>query len=211
MTKVAGSANEQPQITAAMVKELREQTGAGMMDVKRALTEAGGNMEEARTILRKKGLAAATKKAGRITSEGAVQAYTSGNVGVLVEINCETDFVARTAEFQALLKDMAMQVAAANPRYVRREEVSADELEKEKSIYRQQALESGKPERVVEKIVEGKMDRFYSEVCLLEQAFIKDPDRKVSDIIHDAVGRLGENIQVRRFARYHLGEGAQKN
>ena len=211
MTKVAGSANEQPQITAAMVKELREQTGAGMMDVKRALTEAGGNMEEARTILRKKGLAAATKKAGRITSEGAVHAYTSGNVGVLVEINCETDFVARTAEFQALLKDMAMQVAAANPRYVRREEVSADELEKEKAIYRQQALESGKSERIVEKIVEGKMDRFYSEVCLLEQAFIKDPDRKVSDIIHDAVGRLGENIQVRRFARYHLGEGAQKN
>jgi len=163
--------------------------------------------------LRQKGLAAAARKVDRVAADGAVGAYVhpGGKIGVLVEINCETDFVARTAEFQALLKDMAMQVAAANPRYVRREEVSADELEKEKAIYCQQALESGKPERVVEKIVEGKMDRFYSEVCLLEQAFIKDPDRKVSDIIHDAVGRLGENIQVRRFARYHLGEGAQKN
>ncbi len=201
------------EVNATVVRELRERTGAGIMDCKKALAESGGNLEKAVDYLRQKGLAAAARKVDRVAADGAVGAYVhpGGKIGVLVEINCETDFVARTAEFQALLKDMAMQVAAANPRYVRREEVSADELEKEKSIYRQQALESGKPERVVEKIVEGKMDRFYSEVCLLEQAFIKDPDRKVSDIIHDAVGRLGENIQVRRFARYHLGEGAQKN
>ena len=200
-------------VNATVVRELRERTGAGIMDCKKALAESGGNLEKAVDYLRQKGLAAAARKVDRVAADGAVGAYVhpGGKIGVLVEINCETDFVARTAEFQALLKDMAMQVAAANPRYVRREEVSADELEKEKSIYRQQALESGKPERVVEKIVEGKMDRFYSEICLLEQAFIKDPDRKVSDIIHDAVGRLGENIQVRRFARYHLGEGAQKN
>ena len=201
------------EVNATVVRELRERTGAGIMDCKKALAESGGNLEKAVDYLRQKGLAAAARKVDRVAADGAVGAYVhpGGKIGVLVELNCETDFVARTAEFQALLKDMAMQVAAANPRYVRREEVSADELEKEKSIYRQQALESGKPERVVEKIVEGKMDRFYSEVCLLEQAFIKDPDRKVSDIIHDAVGRLGENIQVRRFARYHLGEGAQKN
>ena len=200
-------------VNATVVRELRERTGAGIMDCKKALAESGGNLEKAVDYLRQKGLAAAARKVDRVAADGAVGAYVhpGGKIGVLVELNCETDFVARTAEFQALLKDMAMQVAAANPRYVRREEVSADELEKEKSIYRQRALESGKPERVVEKIVEGKMDRFYSEVCLLEQAFIKDPDRKVSDIIHDAVGRLGENIQVRRFARYHLGEGAQKN
>jgi len=201
------------EVNATVVRELRERTGAGIMDCKKALAESGGNLEKAVDYLRQKGLAAAARKVDRVAADGAVGAYVhpGGKIGVLVEINCETDFVARTAEFQALLKDMAMQVAAANPRYVRREEVSADELEKEKAIYRQQALESGKPERVVEKIVEGRMDRFYSEVCLLEQAFIKDPDRKVSDIIHDAVGRLGENIQVRRFARYHLGEGSQKN
>jgi elongation factor Ts len=128
-----------------------------------------------------------------------------------VEINCETDFVARTTEFQALLKDVAMQVAAASPRYVRREEVPADEVEKEKSIYRQQAIESGKAEKVVDKIVEGKMERFYSEACLLEQAFIKDPDKKVTDIVNDAIARMGENIQIRRFARFHLGEGAQRS
>jgi elongation factor Ts len=201
------------EVNATVVRELREKTGAGIMDCKKALAESAGDLEKAVDYLRQKGLAAAARKVDRVATDGAVGAYVhpGGKIGVLVEINCETDFVARTAEFQALLKDMAMQVAAANPRYVRREEVSVEELEKEKSIYRQQALESGKPERVVEKIVEGKMDRFYSEVCLLEQAFIKDPDRKVSDIIHDAVGRLGENIQVRRFARYHLGEGAQKN
>jgi elongation factor Ts len=162
--------------------------------------------------LRQKGLAAAAKKADRVAGDGAVGAYVhpGGKIGVLVEINCQTDFVARTTEFQTLLKDIAMQVAAASPRYVRREEVAAEELEKEQFIYRQQALEQGKPEQFIGKIVEGKMERFYSEVCLLEQAFIKDPDKKVSDVLADAVARLGENIQIRRFARFHLGDGVQK-
>jgi elongation factor Ts len=201
------------EVNANAVKELREKTGAGIMDCKKALAESGGNLDTAVDYLRQKGLAAAAKKADRVAADGAVGAYVhpGGKIGVLVEINCETDFVARTAEFQALLKDMAMQVAAANPRYVRREEVPAEELEKERSIYRQQAQEQRKPENVTEKIVEGKIERFYSEVCLLEQTFIKDPDRKVSDILNDAVARLKENIQVRRFARYHLGEGMQKN
>jgi elongation factor Ts len=198
------------EISAAVVKELREKTGAGMMDCKKALGETGGDLDKAVDYLRQKGLAAAAKKAGRVAADGAVAAYVhpGGKIGVLVEINCETDFVARTAEFQALLKDVAMQVAAANPRYVRREEVSAEESEKERSIYRQQALETGKPAAVIDKIIEGKMERFYSEVCLLEQSFIKDPDKKVADIMNGAIARLGENIQVRRFARYHLGEGA---
>jgi elongation factor Ts len=201
------------EVNANAVKELREKTGAGIMDCKKALAESGGNLDTAVDYLRQKGLAAAAKKADRVAADGAVGAYVhpGGKIGVLVEINCETDFVARTAEFQALLKDMAMQVAAANPRYVRREEVPAEELEKERSIYRQQAQEQRKPENVTEKIVEGKIERFYSEVCLLEQAFIKDPDRKVSDILNDAVARLKENIQVRRFARYHLGEAMQKS
>jgi elongation factor Ts len=200
------------EITAAVVKELREKTGAGMMDCKRALNETGGDLNKAIDYLRQKGLAAAAKKADRVATDGAVAAYVhpGGKIGVLVEVNCETDFVARTTEFQALLKDIAMQVAAANPRYVRREQVSAEEFEKEKLIYRQQALETGKPEKVVDKIVEGKLERFYSEVCLLEQSFIKDPDKKVADIMNEAVARLGENIQVRRFARYHLGEGVAK-
>jgi len=200
---------EAMEVSANIVKQLREKTGAGFMDCKKALAETGGDVEKAIDYLRKRGVAAAAKKADRIVTDGAVGAYVhpGGKVGVLLEINCETDFVARNAEFQALLKDMAMQVAAANPRYVRREEVSAEESEREKSIYRQQALETGKPEKVIEKIIEGKMERFYSEVCLLEQPFIKDPDRKVSAVINDAIARLGENIQVRRFARYHLGEG----
>jgi elongation factor Ts len=196
------------EVNASAVKELREKTGAGIMDCKKALAETGGSLDKAVDYLRQKGLAAAAKRADRIAADGAVGAYVhpGGKIGVLVEINCETDFVARTTEFQALLKDIAMQIAAANPRFVRREEVSAEESEKEKTIYRQQALESGKPEKVVEKIVEGKMDRFYSEVCLLEQPFIKEPERKVSDIVNDAAARLRENIQVRRFARYNLGE-----
>jgi len=200
------------EITAAVVKELREKTGAGMMDCKKALSETAGDLDKAIDYLRQKGLAAAARKADRVATDGAVAAYVhpGGKIGVLVEVNCETDFVARTTEFQALLKDIAMQVAAANPRYVRREEVAAEEFEKEKSIYRQQALETGKPEKVVDKIVEGKMERFYSDVCLLEQSFIKDPDKKVADIMNEAVARLGENIQVRRFALYHLGEGAAK-
>ena len=201
------------EVNATAVKELREKTGAGIMDCKKALAETGGSLDKAVDYLRQKGLAAAAKRADRIATDGAVGAYVhpGGKIGVLVEINCETDFVARTTEFQALLKDMAMQIAAANPRFVRREDVLAEESEKERAIYRQQALESGKPEKVVEKIVEGKMERFYSEVCLLEQPFIKEPERKVSDIVNDAAARLRENIQIRRFARYNLGEATQKN
>src|SRR4030095_1038482 len=201
------------ELNATVVKELREKTGAGFLDCKKALAETGGNLEKAVDYLRQKGLAAAAKKADRVAADGAVGAYVhpGGKIGVLVEINCQTDFVARTTEFQTLLKDMAMQIAAANPRYVKREDVSVDEIEKEREIYRGQALESGKPEKVVEKIVEGKMERFYSEVGILEQAFIKDPDRKVSDTINDAITRLGEKIEVRRFTRYHLGEGVQKD
>ncbi len=200
------------EVTASLVKELRERTGAGMMDCKKALAETAGDLSKAVDYLRQKGLAAAAKKADRVATDGAIGAYVhaGGKLGVLVEINCETDFVARTAEFQSLLKDVAMQVAATNPRWVRREEVSADEFEREKVIYRQQALESGKPEKVVEMIVQGKMEKFYSEVCLLEQSFVKDPDKKVIDVVNDAISRLGENIQVRRFARYHLGEGVAK-
>jgi elongation factor Ts len=198
------------EVSAAAVKNLREKTGAGMMDCKKALAESGGDLDKAVDYLRQKGLAAATKKASRTASDGAIGAYVhpGGKIGVLVELNCETDFVARTAEFQNLLKDIAMQIAAANPRYIRPEEVPSGHLENEKEIYRRQALESGKPEKVVEKIVDGKIDRFYSEVCLLEQSFIKNPDQKVSDILTEAIARLGENIQVKRFSRYQLGEGA---
>jgi elongation factor Ts len=201
------------EVNATLVRELREKTGAGIMDCKRALAETGGDLDNAVSYLRQKGLAAAAKKADRVAADGAVGAYVhpGGKIGVLVEINCETDFVARTTEFQSLLKDIAMQIAAANPRYLRREDVSADEIEKEREIYRSQGLESGKPEKVVEKIVEGKMERFFSEVCLLEQAFIKDPDHKVADIVNDVVARLKEKIEVRRFVRYHLGEGVQKD
>ena len=200
------------EVSASSVKELREKTGAGIMDCKKALAESGGDLDKAVDYLRRKGLAAAAKKMGRVAAEGLVGGYIhpGGKIGVLVELNCETDFVARTAEFQALLKDMAMQVAAANPRYVRPEDVPPEELEREKEIYRRQALDSGKPEKVVDKIVEGKMERFYSEFCLLEQPFIKDSDLKVGDLIKNAVAKLQENIQVRRFARYHLGEGIEK-
>ena len=200
------------EVSASTVKELREKTGAGMMDCKKALAESQGDLQKAVDYLRPKGLAAAAKKADRVAGEGAVGAYVhpGGKIGVLVEINCETDFVARTAEFQGLLKDIAMQIAAANPRVIRREEVPAAELEKEKAIYRQQALDTGKPEKVVDKIVEGKIERFFSEVCLLEQAFVKDPDKSISNVINDAIARMGENIQIRRFTRYHLGEAAVK-
>jgi elongation factor Ts len=200
------------EVNASTVKDLREKTGAGVMDCKKALADCAGDLEKAVDYLRRKGLAAAAKKMGRVAAEGLVGAYihAGGKIGVMVEINCETDFVARTPEFQALLKDLAMQVAAASPRYIRREEVSPEELEREREIYRRQALDSGKPEKIADKIVEGKMDRFYSEVCLLEQAFIKDPDRKVAGLLQDAVARLGESIQVRRFMRYQVGEGVEK-
>jgi elongation factor Ts len=200
------------EVNATTVKELREKTGAGVMDCKKALAECAGNLEKAVDYLRQKGLAAAAKKMSRVAAEGLVGAYihAGGKIGVMVELNCETDFVARTPEFQALLKDIAMQVAAASPRYIRREDVPAEEIERERGIYRSQVLEQGKPEKIVDKIVEGKLDRFYSEICLLEQAFIKDPDRKVADLLQDAVARIGENIQVRRFMRYQIGEGVER-
>jgi elongation factor Ts len=201
------------EVSSIVVKELREKTGAGFMDCKKALTETGGNLEKAVDYLRQKGLAAAAKKADRVAADGAVGAYVhpGGKIGVLVEINCETDFVARTTEFQTLLKDMAMQIAAANPRYVQRADVSGEEIEREREIYLRQAQESGKPEKFIEQIVAGKMERFYSEVCLLEQPFIKDPEKKVSDVLTEAITRLREKIEVRRFARYLLGEGVQRN
>jgi len=201
------------EVSSTVVKELREKTGAGFMDCKKALTETGGNLEKAVDYLRQKGLAAAAKKADRVAADGAVGAYVhpGGKIGVLVEINCETDFVARTTEFQTLLKDMAMQIAAANPRYVQRADVSGEEIEREREIYLRQVQESGKPEKFIEQIVAGKMERFYSEVCLLEQPFIKDPEKKVSDVLTEAITRLREKIEVRRFARYLLGEGVQRN
>jgi elongation factor Ts len=200
------------EVTAQMVKELRERTGAGMMDCKNALNECKGDMETAVDTLRKKGLAAAAKKAGRITAEGAVASYihAGGKIGVLVEINCETDFVARTDQFQELVRDIAMHIAAAEPRVVRREEVTADLLEREQAIFRDQALASGKPANVVEKIVAGKIEKYYSEFVLLEQPFVKNPDQTVAQLIAEKVAKIGENIQVRRFARFKLGEGIEK-
>ncbi len=197
------------QITAQMVKELRESTGAPMMDCKQALAEVDGDQEKAVEILRKKGLSAAAKKAGRATAEGLVTSYihAGGRIGVLLEINCETDFVARTDDFKELVKDVAMHIAAADPRYVRREEVTDEMLEAERKIYREQAIESGKPEKVIDRIVDGKMEKFFSETVLTEQAFVKDPDQSVGDLIAAKVGKLGENIRVGRFARFKLGEG----
>jgi elongation factor Ts len=200
------------EITAQMVKELRERTGAGMMDCKNALSETQGDMERAVDTLRKKGLAAAAKKAGRVTAEGAVGSYihAGGKIGVLVEVNCETDFVARTDQFQELVRDIAMHIAASDPRFVRREEVTSEALERERTIFREQALASGKPANVVERIVEGKMEKYYSEFVLLEQPFVKDPDKSVANLIAEKVGKIGENIQVRRFVRFKLGEGIEK-
>jgi elongation factor Ts len=199
-------------VTPQMVKELRERTGAGMMDCKNALAETGGDMEKAIDALRKKGLASAAKKAGRITAEGAVGSYihAGGKIGVLVEINCETDFVARTDAFQELVKDIAMHVAAADPRFLRREEVTSEVLERERAIVRERTLAEGKPEKVVDKIVEGRMDKFFAESVLLEQPFIKDPDKTVGELVNERIAKIGENIQVRRFARFKLGEGIEK-
>ena len=195
------------EITAQMVKELRDQTGAPMMDCKKALAESDGDIEAAIDYLRQKGMSAAAKKAHRETAEGVVGSYihAGGKIGVLVEVNCETDFVARTDDFQELVKEIAMHVAAADPRFVRREEVTEEVLDREREIYKQQALDSDKPENIVERIVEGKMEKFYGETVLLEQPFVKDPDRTVEERIAETVGKLGENIQVRRFARFELG------
>ncbi|HSR51080.1 MAG TPA: translation elongation factor Ts [Acidobacteriota bacterium] len=195
-------------ISAAQVKELRDQTGAGMMECKRALQEADGDLEKATKVLRERGLAAAEKKASRSTDEGIIGQYihAGGKLGVLVEVNCETDFVARTDEFQELVKDIAMHVAASNPRVVRRDEVTEEDLEKEREIYRNQAAASGKPPEVVDKIVEGKMRKFYSEVCLYEQPFVKNPDQSVEDYIKSKIATIKENISVSRFARFKVGE-----
>jgi len=195
-------------ITAAQVKELREKTNAPMMDCKQALTEAKGDMENAVILLRKKGVATAAKKAARVTSEGSVASYihAGGKIGVLVEVNCESDFVARTDDFKDLVHDIAMHIAASDPRYIRKEDVSADAFEKEKDIYRAQAAQTGKPAAVIEKIVEGKMGKFYEEVCLYEQPFIKDQTITVSQLIATVIGKLGENISVKRFARFKVGD-----
>ena len=199
-------------VTPQMVKELRERTGAGMMDCKNALLETKGDMEQAIDYLRKKGLASAAKKAGRVTAEGAVSSYihAGGKIGVLVEVNCETDFVARTDQFQELVRDIAMHIAATDPRFVRREEVTEDVLARERDIIRERTLAEGKPEKVVDKIVEGRMEKFFAESVLLEQPFVKDPDKSVGELIAERIGKIGENIQVRRFARFKLGEGIEK-
>lgn len=199
-------------ITAAMVKELRERTGVGMMDCKNALVEAEGDIDKAIELLRTKGLAQAAKKAGRVASEGLVSHYIhmGGKIGVLLEVNCETDFVAKTEDFKTLCHDIAMQIAASKPEFVRREEVNQEIIETEKRILRQQALNEGKPEKIVDKMVEGRIEKFYKENCLMEQQFIKDTDKTVQEIVNDQVMRLGENISVRRFARYEVGEGLAK-
>ena len=200
------------EITAKMVQELREKTSAGMMDCKKALSEAGGDAAKAEEVLRKKGLAAAAKKSARAATEGAVASYIhmGGKIGVLIEVNCETDFVARTEGFQLLVKDLAMQVAASAPLYVRREDVPQDVVQREMEIARGQAREQKKPEAIIEKIATGKVEKYYGEVCLLEQPFVKDDKKKIQDVLTEAIAKIGENIQVRRFARYVLGEGLEK-
>jgi elongation factor Ts len=199
------------EITAQMVKELREKSSAPMMDCKKALTEANGDQEQALIVLRKRGMATAAKKATRTTSEGVVTSYihAGGKIGVLLEVNCESDFVARTAEFQGLVHDIAMHIAAVDPRYVRKEDVTAADMEKERDIYRAQAAATGKPAPVIEKIVEGKMGKFYEEVCLLEQPFIKEQSVTITQLIATVIGKLGENISVRRFARFKVGDATE--
>lgn len=195
-------------ITASEVQELRRRTNVGMMDCKKALTEADGDMEKAIEILRTRGIAKAQDRAGRVAKEGLIEAYihAGAKLGVLLEINSETDFVARTEEFQSFSKDVAMHIAAAAPLVVSREELDQTILDKEKAIYREQAVQEGKPEQVVEKIVEGRVDKYYGEVCLLEQAFVKDPDKSVQDMLNELVAKCGENVTIRRFERFVLGD-----
>lgn len=200
------------EVTAALVKELREKTGAGMMDCKKALTEAEGDIERATEVLREKGLASAAKKAGRVAAEGLVESYihAGGRIGVLVEVNCETDFVGKNEDFRTFVKDIAMHIAASNPQFVRREEVSADIIAKEREILRVQTLNEGKPEHIVDKIVDGRIDKYYKENCLLEQNFVKDPDKTIETLLREKVATIGENISIRRFARFVVGEGIEK-
>ena len=199
-------------VSASDVKALREATGAGMMDCKKALTEADGNMEKATEILREKGRAAAAKKSGRIAAEGVVASYIhmGGRIGVLVEVNCETDFVAKTDQFQSFVRDIAMQIAASNPLYLSSEEVPQDTIDKEKEILRIQAINEGKPEKIVNNMVEGRIKKYFKEVCLLDQPFVKDPDKSIADYVKEQIAALGENITIRRFTRYEMGEGLQK-
>lgn len=196
------------QVTAAMVKQLRETTGAGMMDCKQALTECGGDINKAIEFLRKKGLATAQKRAGRAMTEGVIQSYIhmGGKMGVLVEVNCETDFVAKTDDFKEFARNIAMHIAAANPVAIKAEDVPEDIVNKEKEIYRGQALEMGKPENMLEKIAEGKLRKFFKESCLLEQQYVRDPDKSVADMLNEMIAKTGENITIRRFSRFQLGE-----
>jgi elongation factor Ts len=200
------------EISAKLVKDLREKTGAGMLDCKNALVEAKGDMDQAVVVLRKKGLASAQKKAARVAAEGMIGHYihAGGKLGVLVEVNCETDFAARSEEFQVLVKDIAMHIAAQNPLFVKREDVPAEVLEKEKEIYKDQARASGKPPNIIDKIAEGKLESYYEMACLYDQKFVKDPNITVKDLINNLVAKIGENIQVRRFARFKTGEGVEK-
>lgn len=200
------------EVSASMVKDLREKTGAGMMDCKKALAATEGNFEKAVDYLRQKGLALATKRAGRIASEGRIGSYVhaGGKIGVLVEVNCETDFVAKTDDFQALAKDIAMHIAASNPFYIRREDVPPETLEREREIYRGQARDSGKPEKVIEKIIEGKLQKYFNEVCLLDQPFVKDPNLSVQDLLNGLITKVGEKVEIRRFSRFQVAEGLAK-
>ncbi|NBD22437.1 translation elongation factor Ts [Paenibacillus glycinis] len=199
-------------VSASAVKELRERTGAGMLDCKKALDETNGDIAKAVDVLRERGLSAAANKAGRVATEGTVESYihANGRIGVLVEINCETDFVGKTDQFREFARDIAMQIAAANPKFVSREEVPNDELDKEREILRAQALNEGKPEKIVDKMVEGRISKYYEEYCLLEQPFIKDPDKTVHTLLKEKISTIGENISIRRFVRYELGEGLEK-
>jgi elongation factor Ts len=199
-----------PEITAQLVKELRDRTGAGMMECKSALKETNGDVAEAETVLRKRGIASASKKATRTTKQGVIGTYIhpGAQLGVLVEVNCESDFVARTDDFSELVKDLAMQIAAADPQFIRREDVTSAALDKEKDIQRARALAEGKPEKIVDKIVEGRMSKFYEEICLLEQPFVKENTIKVEDLIKAKIAKLGENIAVARFVRFKVGDSA---
>ena len=195
-------------ITSQMVKELRDKTNAGMMDCKKALGETDGDMEKAVDLLRQKGLAVAAKRADRATSEGVIECYihAGGKLGVMVEVGCETDFVAKTDDFKAFARDMAMHVAAVNPVAVSREEIPAELIEREKAIYVKQAQDSGKPENIIEKIVTGKIEKYISEICLMEQKFVKNPDLTVQDLLNELIAKMGENISIKRFARFQVGE-----
>ncbi|GBD39265.1 Elongation factor Ts [bacterium HR37] len=196
------------EITPQMVKEIRDRTGAPFLDCKKALEETGGDFEKAIDLLRIKGLAKAAKKVGRETPEGIIASYihAGGKIGVMVEVNCETDFVARNEEFQAFAKEIAMQIAATNPRFIRKEDVSEEVVAKEREILKAQVIESGKPENVADRIVDGKIEKFYEEVCLLEQPYIRDPKIKIRDLLNSLIAKIGENIVIRRFVRYQLGE-----